>query len=350
MEMRKVTIPFFLKIGGGLLTTMPEELVFRFGSSFSAVLVTDAFVRGLYAREVAEGLAALNVSCALVSVEDNTLAQAERVSREASSAGGEKVIVGLGGGKVLDVAKMAAEKSDLPWVSAPTVISHDGICSPVAVMKDEGGKSESLGARMPHGLIGDIEVIARSPVRARRAGVGDLVSNLSALADWDLAHKHGKEEVDDFAYLLSNTAALSVLKSEKKDVDDRFFLTELLNGLVLSGIAMEIAGTSRPCSGGEHEFSHALDALGTGALHGEQVALGTILCSYLRGEDWLSYRKVFELVGLPATAESLGVDPGMIVRALVNAPETRPGRYTILEHVEIDEAKAVEAAKRTGVI
>jgi glycerol-1-phosphate dehydrogenase [NAD(P)+] len=350
MEMRKVTIPFFLKIGGGLLAKMPEDLVRTFGSALRVILVTDAVVRELYADQVAERLRAENVMTTLVCVEENTHPEAERVSREAVAADGETVILGLGGGKVLDVAKMAAEKSDHPWVSVPTVISHDGICSPIAVMKDEWGKSQSLGARMPHGLIGDIEVIASSPVRTRRAGVGDLVSNLSALADWDLAHRHGKEEVDDFAYLLSNTAALSVLKSENKDVGDRFFLTELLNGLVLSGIAMEIAGTSRPCSGGEHEFSHALDALGTRALHGEQVAVGTILCSYLRGEDWLSYRKVFELVGLPVTAEGLKVDPESVIRALVNAPGTRPGRYTILEHVEIDETRAGEAAQKTGVI
>ncbi|MFQ5905483.1 MAG: iron-containing alcohol dehydrogenase family protein, partial [bacterium] len=273
-----------------------------------------------------------------------------RVVVEACRCGRDAVIVGVGGGKVLDVAKMVAARIRRPFVSVPTVISHDGICSPIAVLRDDDGKSHSLGAVMPHGLIGDLDVIARSPVRARRAGVGDLVSNLSALSDWRLAEKSGKGEIDDFAYLLSNTAALSVVKSEKKDIDNRVFLREIMNGLVLSGIAMEIAGTSRPCSGGEHEFSHALDDIGSPALHGEQVAVGTLLCAYLRGEEWQSYKEVFELVGLPVSASGLGVSSETVVRALVEAPKTRPDRYTILEHVQTDEKRAREAAQATGVI
>lgn len=203
---------------------------------------------------------------------------------------------------------------------------------------------------MPHGLIADLAVISRSPIQTRRAGVGDLVSNLSALADWDLAHEKEKEEIDDFAYLLSRTAVQSVIKSESRNVDDPLFLKELLNGLVLSGIAMEIAGTSRPCSGGEHEFSHALDALGSRALHGEQVAVGTILCSYLRGEDWNMYADFFKAAGLPVTAAELGIEPDMVVEALVKAPETRPERYTVLEHIDIDHKEARDAATATGVI
>jgi len=348
MELRKVDIPFFLKIDDGLMASVPREVESRFGRDAAVVLVTDAAVKEMLAEEIVEAFAGEGLHCELLCITDNTLEAVDEVREKA--AGSSTVLLGAGGGRVLDVTKMAAAKVELPWVSVPTVVSHDGICSPVAVLKDSNGVSQSLGASMPHGLIADLDIIARSPVRTRRAGVGDLVSNLSALADWDLAHAEGKEEVDDFAYLLSNSAALSVVRSEIKNVDDSFFLRELLNGLVLSGIAMEIAGTSRPCSGGEHEFSHALDALGSGALHGEQVAVGTILCSYLREEDWRSYMNFFELIGLPVTAAGLGVGADALIEALTRAPETRPGRYTILEHIGIDRNTARKVASATGVI
>lgn len=350
MEMRKVTIPFFLKIDGGLITSVAQEILSRFGKSAHVFLVTDDLVKEKFAKRISRDMYELDLLNELVPVLDNSISEVDRVVGEASRCERDPVALGVGGGKVLDVAKMVATRIKCPFVSVPTVISHDGICSPIAVLKDGEGKSQSLGACMPHGLIGDLDVIAKSPVRTRRAGVGDLVSNLSALSDWRLAQKSGKEEIDDFAYLLSNTAALSVLKSEKKEIEDRVFLREIMNGLVLSGIAMEIAGTSRPCSGGEHEFSHALDAIGTPALHGEQVAVGTILCSYVRGEDWQSYREVFELVGLPVGASGLGLYSDTVVKALVEAPKTRPDRYTILEHVGIDEKTAREAAEATGVI
>lgn len=348
--MRRVTIPFFLKIDGGLRDPVVKEVISRFGKSACAVIVTDNLVKKMFAEDISRGLGEEEILNKVILVSDNSLSEVEKVEKESSECEGDVVIVGVGGGKALDVAKMAAARMKKPFVSVPTLISHDGICSPIAVLKDGAGKSQSLVARMPHGLIGDLEVIAASPVRTRRAGVGDLVANLSALSDWRLACECGKEEMDDFAYLLSNTAALSVVKSESKDLEDRQFLREVLNGLILSGIAMEIAGNSRPCSGGEHEFSHALDVIGTSALHGEQVAVGTILCSYLRGEDWQLYKKVFDLVGLPVNASGLAISSETAVRALVEAPKTRPDRYTILEHVGIDEKTARGAAEATGVI
>jgi glycerol-1-phosphate dehydrogenase [NAD(P)+] len=348
MELRKVAIPFFLRIDDGLIVTVPKEILSCFARETVMILITDTAVKGLFTGAIADALQREDVQTHLVCIKENTLEAVEEVRGKAG--GSRSLLIGMGGGRVLDVTKMAAARAGIPWVSIPTVVSHDGICSPIAVLKDGTGKSQSLGACMPHGLIADLDIIARSPLRSRRAGVGDLVSNLSALADWELAQEHGKEEIDDFAYLLSNSAALSVVKSEKKDVNDRFFLRELLSGLVLSGIAMEIAGTSRPCSGGEHEFSHALDAIGSPALHGEQVAIGTILCSFLRGEDWGAYVDFFKLIGLPVTAAELEIDADTIVQALVKAPETRPERYTILEHMDVDHDKAREAATATGVI
>jgi len=261
------------------------------------------------------------------------------------------LVVGIGSGRVLDVAKYAAALEGVNFLSMPTLLSHDGICSPVAVIKDEQGRNRSLGARMPAGIIIDLEIIKKAPLRTIKAGIGDLVSNLSAIADWELAAAKVGESIDDFAALTSRTATVALLESKITDVTNETFLSMLANGLILSGVAMEIAGNSRPSSGSEHKFSHALDELyNLPNLHGEQVAVGVILSTYLRGENWQEIKDFFNNLDIPTTAGQLGINNHQLVEALIHAPGTRAGRYTILEDVKIDEQLAREAARVTGVI
>jgi len=264
---------------------------------------------------------------------------------------GHDLVVGIGSGRVLDVAKYGAALEGVNFLSMPTLLSHDGICSPVAVIKDEEGRNRSLGARMPAGIIIDLEIIKKAPLRTIRAGIGDLVSNLSAIADWELAAAKVGENMDDFAALTSRTATTAILESKLTDVTNETFLSMLANGLILSGVAMEIAGNSRPSSGSEHKFSHALDELyRLPNLHGEQVAVGVILCTYLRGGDWREIKDFFGQLGIPTTAQQLGIGAEELVKALVHAPGTRAGRYTVLEDVQINDKLAREAARATGVI
>jgi len=119
---------------------------------------------------------------------------------------------------------------------------------------------------------------------------------------------------------------------------DESFLEKLSHGLILSGIAMNIAGSSRPCSGSEHEISHAIDQLFPGtALHGQQVSVGTLIGSFLRGEDISHLIDFFARVKLPVSHKDLGLTDEQMVQVLLKAPETRPGRYTILEERKLDE-------------
>ena len=249
----------------------------------------------------------------------------------------------------MDVGKYAASLENVNFLSIPTVTSNDGISSPIAVIRSEG-KSMSLGAKMPLGVIADLRVIKDAPLRMIRAGVGDLISNLSAIEDWKLAFREGKERFDNFAALLAEAGAEAVLNFAKPDLRDLNFLFRLINGLVLSGVAMGIAGSSRPCSGGEHEISHALDRVASKpALHGEQVALGTILTTYFRGGDFASLKDFLAALGLPLTVEELCLSSQELVKAIVQAPQTRPGRYTILEKIGVDENKAREALVEIGI-
>ena len=246
-------------------------------------------------------------------------------------------VVGVGGGRVVDVAKVAAAKARIDFVSVPTQASSDGICSPVAVMVDEAEHPRSIAARIPVAIIVDMSVISSAPAITWRAGLGDLVSNLSAVKDWRLAHKQNGEPYDDFACLVSEAAALSVV-DEDADLADGMFREKLVRGLILSGIAMEMAGSSRPASGSEHLISHALDTLLPAPRpHGLQVALGTIVAGLLRGDDVSRLVAYFRAVGLPVRPEDLGFDMELLKTAIRLGPEQRPGRTSILDGV--DEAR-----------
>jgi glycerol-1-phosphate dehydrogenase [NAD(P)+] len=113
----------------------------------------------------------------------------------------------------------------------------------------------------------------------------------------------------------------------------------LAEALVLSGIAMSVSGDSRPSSGACHEINHAFDLLfpKRAAAHGEQCGLGATFAMYLRGahEEAAFMASVLRRHGLPVLPEEIGFTADEFVRVVEFAPETRPGRYTILEHLDL---------------
>ena len=216
------------------------------------------------------------------------------------------------------------------------------MCSPVASLVGDDGIRHSLGVATPAGVVVDTTVIERAPLRFVRAGIGDLVSNVTAVADWKLAASAVGEAIDEFAAsiaLLSSRSAFDI--DWPPSIDD---LAVIARALVMSGLAMAVAGSSRPCSGGEHLVSHALDELlGADALsHGEQVAIGVLITASLHGRDGTEHiAPLFERIGFPTDLEGWGLDPATLVEALRRAPATRPGRYTVLDETDLS-ATAVE--------
>jgi glycerol-1-phosphate dehydrogenase [NAD(P)+] len=244
-------------------------------------------------------------------------------------------LVAVGGGRVIDVCKMVARQRGLPVLVVPTALSSDCISSPVAVIR-EAGHSSSLPAQMPVGVVIDLDVVRHCPRPVLLAGLGDLLSNLSASLDWQLAVDAGQDRWDGFADMLARQAAEQVLFLEPGRVLERDGLVRLAEGLVMSGIAMAIAGSSRPCSGSEHLISHALDELHMGhGSHGQQVALALLYVQALRAELGLplvaqAAVRLVRAAGLPAVPQAIGVSREDFRRALEVAPATRPGRYTVL--------------------
>ncbi|NYT05198.1 MAG: NAD(P)-dependent glycerol-1-phosphate dehydrogenase [Methanomicrobiales archaeon] len=241
-------------------------------------------------------------------------------------------IIGVGGGKVIDTAKIASYNGDKQFLSVPTAASHDGIASARASVPLADG-SLSLKAHPPIAVVADTGIIARAPHRLLASGCADIISNYTAILDWELAHRLRGEEISEYAAALSRMTAEMLVKNaafiKPCQEQSAWIVTK---ALVASGVAMSIAGSSRPASGGEHKFSHALDRLAPGkGLHGEQCGIGSILTMYLHSGDWRGIRDSLRLIGAPTTPKEIGIDDETAVQALLAAREIRPERFTILD-------------------
>ena len=256
---------------------------------------------------------------------------------DAMKSGRYDAVVGLGGGKIIDCAQFAAARIGLPLVAVATNLSHDGLCSPVATLDNDAGRG-SYGVPNPIAVVIDLDVIREAPARFVRSGIGDAVSNISAVRDWELGHEVRGEDMDGLAAAIARQAGEAVLR-HPGTVGDDSFLQVLAEGLVLTGISMSVAGDSRPASGACHEINHAFDLLypKRAASHGEQCGLGAAFATYLRSDTETAglMVEVLRRHGLPVLPADIGFDEDEFVKVVEYAPQTRPGRYTILEHLDL---------------
>lgn len=259
--------------------------------------------------------------------------------------------LGIGGGRPIDVAKCASFECNTPFLSIPTAASHDGIVSSRASIMVEG-KRKSLTARTPLAVVADTEIIAGSPYKLLAAGCGDVIANITAVMDWKLAQRLRNEEFSSSASQLAEITGKFMLQNSeliKPGLEESSWY--VAKALVSSGVAMSIAGSSRPASGAEHKFSHALDEIAEKpALHGEQCGVGSIMMLYLHGGDWVSIREALLNIGAPTTAKRLGLSDDEVIRALTYAHKIKPERYTILGDNGLSYEAAENLAKITKVI
>ncbi|MGW4384322.1 iron-containing alcohol dehydrogenase family protein [Kitasatospora sp. NPDC004531] len=330
---RLVPSPVFVEVRAGALDALGGILADQRLSTAGRIAVAISGGSGALLRERLEPALP---GADWYQVDDGTLDSAVRLTDEIRR-GHYDALVGLGGGKIIDVAKYAAARVGLPVVAVATNLAHDGICSPVSTLDNDAGRG-SYGVPGPIGIVVDLDVIAKAPKRFVAAGIGDAVSNISACADWELSHAVTGEPVDGLAVAMARAAGENLLR-HPGTLEDPDLLTTLAEALVLSGIAMNIAGSTRPSSGACHEISHALDVLypKRSAQHGEQVGLGAAFACFLRGERDLSGLIVERLRfhGLPVTADQIGFTEAEFTEAVHYAPNTRPGRFTILEHLDL---------------
>jgi glycerol-1-phosphate dehydrogenase [NAD(P)+] len=334
----KINIPLFLEIKPNIIDKITHILEENNVSSKNLLVLFDKNTYNIAGKKV---LNLLENSSRALEIENSSSEWIDK-TREVIHRFSIGLILAVGGGKVIDIAKYAVYLEDINFISFPTIPSNDGIASPIAVID-----GKSLGAKAPLGVIVDLKIMQSAPLRYIHAGIGDLISNLSAVEDWRIASNAGKEKFSGYSALLSESAAELILNSNSNNLKSNIFLDRLVRGLLLSGIAMIIAKSSHPSSGGEHEISHAMDKLFTGkALHGEQVSLGTLFTLYLqKNGKYNIIKSFFKKYKLPYNYSQLGFSLDEFIDAIAYAPNTRKDRYTILEKLNLSKKEIIKKVK-----
>jgi glycerol-1-phosphate dehydrogenase [NAD(P)+] len=325
----QIAIPTLVRAKDGALDRLGIYLG-RGGHRKVAVLVSKGLVQPILER-VTCGLKNQSVEpIAWVEVADNDLESAARLFADLPK--GATAIVGVGGGKALDVAKYVGFLSRLPYFAVPTSLSNDGFCSPQSSLTIRG-KRRSLSAALPFGVVIDTAVCRDAPRILTLSGVGDLVSKFTAVRDWKLAFHAVGEPVDDFAALMSDGTIYSYMSHPAFDLDG---IRLLATALMLNGIAMEICGSSRPASGGEHLISHALDATSARPrLHGLQVGVACYVVSVLQKENTEQIAALFDATGF---WDAIAADPFLRAEwlsAVRIAPSIKENYYTVLSSRDV---------------
>ncbi len=344
MDSHQIQLPGKIVIGAGAVEKI-NEVCTDLGISGKVLLITESNFMGIVGERLKEMLSSSYPVCMEMVMEGSM----EEASRIGGAHEGVICVVGAGGGTVNDVGKLVSYNMKVPYIFVPTAPSHDGLSSEgVSLLKE--GKKVSIKAKPPTAIIADIDMLRKAPYRLIAAGCADLISNYTAVHDWALARDRNGESFSESSAKLALFSADTVVGAAEsiRSLEDSGIRT-LVKAIISSGVSMSLTGSSRPASGSEHKFSHALDTLGSKALHGEQCGLGAIMMAYHQGQDWEKIREHLKSVGAPTTAKEAGIPEEMIIEALIKATHITD-RYTILEEKPIGFDRAIELGKATGVI
>jgi glycerol-1-phosphate dehydrogenase [NAD(P)+] len=322
--MRQVDIPALVRIKPGALERVGNYLrrqsftrAALFQSEQLVSPLPETLLAGLQREEIALTVAR--------EVNDARFESSQALFKELPR--NTQCVLGLGGGKALDVAKHVAFLAGLPYLAIPTSLSNDGFCSPQASLTIDGQR-RSLTAAMPYGVVVDTDVCLSAPEILWLSGIGDLVCKFTAVADWKLAFHAVGETVDDFAALLSDS---TVFQFVARPTRDGIGTTSLATALMLNGVAMGICGSSRPASGSEHLISHALDALSKRPrLHGLQVGVATYVVSRLQRNFTEAIDRLFAATGFWQAIKDDPFSRAEWLAAARAAPDIKPGYFTVL--------------------
>jgi glycerol-1-phosphate dehydrogenase [NAD(P)+] len=243
-----------------------------------ALVVMDANTRDAVGSRVARELRAAGIDVAeLVFAQRSGLIAGDlEVATVRTRAGEQRRLVAAGSGVITDIVRYAAHQCNLEFVSVPTAASMDGYASSVAALQLDGVKV-TFPARPPEAIFADPRVVAAAPSELTRAGIGDLLAKATARVDWLSAHRlYGEPFCERAASRMLEALSFAVSNVEPLLAGEADAIHGLLVGLIQSGIAIAIAGSSRPASGCEHHASHFWDLLAARGMrphfsHGLQV-------------------------------------------------------------------------------
>ena len=332
-----IAIPTILKVGKGTLKNLGSYI--KSGGMENAVIYFGNDLIEMFGVDVMESLKEAGVKVLEYRELDSTKIE-DIIDLAFSIDAKAQTIVGIGGGKVIDVAKYAAYLRKLPFISVPTSASSDGFSSASASLIVNGRRT-SVPARLAYGIVVDTDVIKSAPKKFIYSGIGDLVSKITALYDWLYEDVNGYTVLNDFAMMIAKKAVNSFVRTPFESINEDLFIKELVDSLAMSGIANEIAGSSAPTSGSEHMISHALDKiLERPQLHGVQVGIATYIMSRVHDHRYKRVNTIFTDTGFWDYVSTLGLNRSEYEKAIDMAPSMKPYR-----HVYLHEEKYRERAK-----
>jgi len=347
-------LPRKVIIGNKILNNTLEYIKETTLKNEKIVFITGENVKRKINQQIEDNFIKKQIEYQWVLAGDASFQSVEDIEKEIKNEKIE-IIVGIGGGRCIDIGKMTANNLKKPFVSIPTSASHDGISSPFVSLRG-GKKPYSIKVETPIGIVADLEIISNAPYRLIASGCGDLIAKITAIKDWELARDDVNEYFGEYAANLSYISAKMILDisnniTEYKKIDKKITRT-IVEGLISSGVAAGIAGSSRPCSGSEHLFSHALEYITSSkcGLHGERVGIGTIIMAKLHNLDWKDIKRSLEIIGAPTTAKEIKADKDELIDAFFLAGKIRPERYTILNKVKLDRNQIKNLIEEVGIV
>jgi glycerol-1-phosphate dehydrogenase [NAD(P)+] len=343
-----IPIPDLLRIKPGILPKAGKYLK-QLGLQRIVVLYGTG-LEALYTDILATSFADYGITCLhSLTLADNDSQHLFALSQQFPA--GLDGLFALGGGLALDGAKYLSHLTHLPLLVCPGTLSNDGFASPFSSLLVQGRRT-TVRTRMPRGVMVDLELVQRAPQGLYYAGVGDLISNYTAIEDWKRAFHAQGIYVDDFAVSLAQMAVDAFVRLPDLSPANLDAWATLAQGLLMSGIAMEIAGSSRPASGAEHLISHALDRDAERPMaHGLQVGLASYWTSQLSGKhtatiaqalessgcwDWLRQQQPVRQEWIVALGAAQAIKPGFYTGL------DTPGALSILEQ-RLDEDPRLQA-------
>jgi len=199
------------------------------------------------------------------------------------------LMIAVGTGSITDMIRYTSYKLHLPCFTVATGAPMDGFAASIGIVNVNNLKA-TMQAHNSQVIIGDTDILKTAPYRMTVAGFGDLIGKLTCLNDWELARIINGEHYCGKIVELVKSCVESVLKDGPRIKErDPSVLGDVMRGLVLSGAAISLYGDSRPASGAEHHMSHYWETImeqrgEVHAMHGEQVAVGTVLVLMLAEE------------------------------------------------------------------
>lgn len=267
-------------VGRGVIRRIPEFLE-KFGAK-KVYLLSDCNTWKAAGERVSRVIGDAGVSLVSHCFEDKHLEPDEK------SVGGAvmhfqwdcDLVIAVGSGVINDIGKIVAAMAHLPYIIVGTAPSMDGYASATSSMTRDGLKI-SLSTKGADVIIGDTEILCKAPLKMMKAGLGDMVAKYVSICEWRIAHVvTGEYYCEQIAGLVRDALKQCVDRAEGLLRREEDAVQAVFEGLVISGVAMNYAGVSRPASGLEHYISHCLDMrfveFGTPMdLHGIQCAIGT---------------------------------------------------------------------------